>query len=254
MCYDVNFTTKLEIITAYLPDIIIDKSIQPDLFFQPHRLAQAHTPNPIVVFENGNYHLKLMEWGVIAEYMNTPEKVKQTRPWMCNARADKLLDKKSYWNRIRKNRCLIPVTGIYEHRKVAGFKTKIPYHIKLNAEALCFIPGLYHVAKAEFTTTKEEIGTYSMLTRNANSVMAQIHNAEAMDPRMPLFLPFELAQKWLLPDLTDEEIAGILDFEMPSERLIFWPVFTIRSPKPRPDAKEKYEPYSWENLPEIEKF
>ncbi len=251
MCYDVNFTTKYELITAYLPDIIIDQNIKMDLLFQPHRQAQAHSPSPIVTFENANYHLTLMEWGVIADYMNTPELVKEKRASMCNARADKILDKKSYWNRIRKNRCLIPVSGIYEHRAVKGFKTNIPYHVNLKGEALTFIPALYANSKAAFTTSKQDIRTYSMVTRKANGIMAQIHNAKPEDPRMPLFLPFDLAQKWLLPDLTDIEIGEILNFEIPSDQLEYWPVFSVRSSKPRPDGKEKNEPFYFENLPAL---
>jgi len=54
-----------------------------------------------------------------------------------------------------------------------------------------------------------------------------------------------------LPDLSDEEIDEILKYEMPSENLEYWPVYTIRSPKPRPDSKIKIEMYEWENLPPL---
>jgi hypothetical protein len=51
-----------------------------------------------------------------------------------------------------------------------------------------------------------------MVTRNANSLMKQIHNKNPDDPRMPLFVPIEMAKKWLVPDLTDEEIKRHFGF------------------------------------------
>ena len=138
MCYDINFSPKYELITEYLPDIIIDKNIKMDFEMRPHVQAQWFQPFPIVTFKAGNYYLKLFEWGVIAEYMNTDEKIKAMRPSMCNARADKILDKKSYWYRIRKNRCLMPVVGIYEHREIKGWQNKVPYHVSIKKERMFF--------------------------------------------------------------------------------------------------------------------
>jgi hypothetical protein len=81
--------------------------------------------------------------------------------------------------------------------------------------------------------------------------MKQIHNGGPNVFRMPMFLPKELELKWLQPGLTDEEIQEILDYEMPSEQLDYWTVFTIRSTKPRPDNQEKTAPYTWPNLPPL---
>ena len=54
-----------------------------------------------------------------------------------------------------------------------------------------------------------------------------------------------------LPDLTDQEISEILDYELLSNALEYWPVYIIRSPKPRPDSKIKTEPFEWVNLQEL---
>ena len=63
---------------------------------------------------------------------------------MANARSEKIFDKKAAWHRIRKNRCLIAVNGIYEHRKVAGFRNKIPYFIKLANSPSLLLPAFYN--------------------------------------------------------------------------------------------------------------
>ena len=175
---------------------------------------------------------------------------------MLNARSERILDDpKSYWNKIRQRRCLVPVTGIYEHREVAGFKTKIPYFIKVKREKLVFLPGLYSVVELPDKETGELVRryTYTIVTREANSVMRAIHNGGENAGRMPLFLPFEMAQEWLF-ELTESRYREILRYEMPSDKLEYWPVNTIRGPKAanRDDGTMKNDPYQWPNLPELE--
>src|ERR1044072_2037144 len=115
MCYDISFSTTIELITDYLPEIILDPQTSIDFESFEHVIAQAYRKYPVIISDEGRYQLQAFEWGIIADYMNTPEKVKNGRPWMCNAQSEKVMeDKKSYWHRIRKERCLIPVTGTFE--------------------------------------------------------------------------------------------------------------------------------------------
>lgn len=173
---------------------------------------------------------------------------------MLNARSERILeDQKSYWYKIRNRRCLMPVTGIYEHREVKGFKNKIPYYIRLKDQPVFFIPGLYSVAELPIMDTGELIKrwTFTIITRNANEVMRMIHNGGDNKWRMPLFLPLELSQLWVQHDLDLETYKRILDYELPSEQLSYYPVYTIRSNKLRPDGKPKDSVWEWEGLPEL---
>jgi putative SOS response-associated peptidase YedK len=251
MCYDLSFKTSIKTIQDYFPEMKIDGQLKFD-FDYPHVLAQAFAKFPVVIFEDATYKLKNFEWGLIADYMNSPEKIKQGRQWMCNAQSEKIFnDKKSYWHRIRRERCLIPVTGIYEHREIKGWKNKVPYYVWLKGREMFCLPGLYHYAPQPDPETGEMIGTFTLLTRAANSRMRLIHNAGSNAFRMPLFLTKELEQKWLLPGLSDSGIEEILNFEMPAEQLEYRTVFSIRSRNPRPDQKEKYELYEWPDLPDL---
>jgi len=252
MCYDISFTSNIQLITDYLPDMVADTQLSFDFETTIHVQAQAFRKYPVIIFEDGAYKLKIFEWGVIADYMNTPEKIKKSRQFMCNAQSEKIVqDKKSFWRRIRSKRCLIPVTGIYEHREIKGWKNKVPYLVHLKNRSLFCIPGLYHYSPLPDVETGEVTGTFTLITRAANAVMRQIHNGGPRAYRMPLFLPKELELQWLQPNLTDEAIQEILDFEMPADQLDNWPVFTIRSTKPRPDGKEKTAPFQWANLPPL---
>ena len=244
MCYDISFSTRYELITDYVPGLVVDPQVSMDFDMNLHVMAQAFKKYPVIIFEDGEYKLKPFEWGVIPEYMHTPEQIKKGRSSMCNARSEKIVeDKRSYWHRIRKKRCLIPVTGIFEHREVKGWKNKVPYHVQLKNRPVFCLPGLYHYPNRADQETGEITGTFTLITRPANSLMAQIHNGGDNAFRMPVFLPHDLEIKWLLPDLSDEEIAGILNFEMPSEEMNYHPVYTIRTTRERPDQKTKLDAF-----------
>src|SRR5688572_25280780 len=203
MCYDISFKTSLKTIQEAFPDIIIDPQLQLD-FENIHVLAQSFSKFPVVIFEDSSYKLKNFEWGIIADYMNTPEKIRQGRQWMCNAQSEKILgDRKSWWHRIRNQRCLIPVTGIYEHREIKGWKNKVPYFIRVRNREIFCLPGLFHYAPVPDPETGEARGTFTIITRPANEIMKKIHNSGTNANRMPLFLTPELEYKWLFPDLGD---------------------------------------------------
>lgn len=252
MCYDISFSTRYELISKYVPDLIVDPQITFDYDTSVHVVAQSYMKKPIIYKEDGKYYMKEFEWGVIADYMKTPEEIKKHRNWMVNATSEKILgDKKSYWRRIRKNRCIIPVEAFFEHREVKGMKKKIPYAIRLKDRPVFGLLGLYAYAPIPNVETGEVRGTFTVITRKANSVMAKIHNGGPNAGRMPLMVPYDMELKWLEDDLSDEELQQILDFEMPSEELEHHTVCTLRTTVPRPDGKGKLEPFAWPDLPPL---
>ena len=97
MCYDISFSTRYELITKYVPSLIVDPQISFDYATSVHVVAQSYMKKPIIFKEDGKYYMKAFEWGVIADYMKTPELIKKNRQWMCNAQSEKILsDKRSY--------------------------------------------------------------------------------------------------------------------------------------------------------------
>jgi len=255
MCLDIAFYSALQLIDNHFPELAHDGEINFDLNIGAHFMALGHNRYPVIVFQDGHYHRKYFEWGIIAEYMDTPEKIKVMRKSMVNARSEKVMDdKRSFWHRIRKTRCLIPVTGIYEHREITGWKNKVPYHITLKDRDMFCIPGLYHYNTKipSDPETGEMRGMFTLITRAANGVMRQIHNSGSNAHRMPLFLPEAMEREWLNPHLDDMDITRILNYEMPSDQLVYDPVFSIRGRSPRPDGMPKNTHYEYAGLPVLE--
>lgn len=255
MCYDISFTVNIPEIGDYFPDLVYDEQLELS-FDGTHIMGHAHGFHPIIYRsrEDQRLHLRAMEWGCIPYYVKEEKLFARQRASMLNARSERILeDTKSYWYKIRNRRCLIPATGFFEHREIAGWKKKVPYFIRLRQQAVFFIPGLYSVTELPDTSTGEMIKryTYTLITRDANPVMRDIHNGGDNKGRMPLLLPLALALRFLDEELSTEEYKEILSFEMPAEELDYHPVYTIRSPKARPDLLEKIAPWEWDNLPPL---
>ena len=255
MCYDISFTVNMKKLSDYFPELLYNGQL--DFDFSPvHVVGHSYGGHP-AIFINKEFNLpecRLMEWGIIPFYIKDEKAFARQRASMLNIRSERILDdKSSYWYKIRNRRCLVPVTGIYEHREISGWKKKVPYYVGVKDQPVIFLPGLYSVTELPDTETGEMIKVYTqaIITRKANSIMEQIHNGGDNAGRMPLFLPLDLSRKWLSEDLSEKEYRDILDYEMPSSKLEYKPVYTIRTPKPREDGKEKNEVYEWPELPAI---
>ena len=246
MCYDMSFFTSIRLVSDFLPDA------QPLLFdFEPtfHKVAQSFCNWPVAVQEDDGIQIKLFEWGLIGDYMNTPDKIRESRNSMANARAEKIVeDKRSYWYRIRKNRCIVFTSGFFEHRDI-GAKRKVPYFIRLKGCELFPVAGLFNYSPVPDPETGEIKGTFAVVTRAANALMAIIHNGGMNAGRMPLMLTRELAMEWLDPTLTDERLQSILTFEMPPRDMEAWPVRSVRSRKE--DNELVIEKMAYEGLEEL---
>lgn len=252
MCHDLSFSAStVEFITDLLPNIVFDHQLNIDFSITSHVLSMSNRKCLVIYSQDGKTHLNEFEWGLIADYMNTPELIKKYRIQMANARAEKIFDKKSVWYRIRQQRCLLAVEGIYEHRNISGWKNKVPYYIKIKNSKAVLLPGFYNYSPLPNPETGEMKGTFAVITREANDLMKNIHNHGENKHRMPVFMQPKEALRWIDESLTDEQLKEFVHFEIPSEELEAWPVFSIRTTKDRPDGREKNEPFKYDNLPEL---
>lgn len=278
MCLDISFkiAETEDSLYDYLPHLKVDPQL--DLRFDINSHMQAHDrPFTKVIYLNadGDPYLTLMRWGLLNKYMfRDADSFKMYGNNNYNTRAEKILDPKSSWYKIKKQRCLIDTPGIYEHRAIKGWKQKVPYFIQLASKKRMLIPGFYHfleLNEADIERIKSLndkymmeamnkvlnldtgiiTGTFSMITRAANEKMRHIHNDGNNKHRMPLFMQPEQAVQWLDASLTDADMQSILGYEIPSEAITATPVYTIRASRPRPDGKMKHEYFDWPGLPPL---
>lgn len=142
---------------------------------------------PVIIDKQPNV-ITHMNWGLIPSWA----KDEDIRKYTLNAKIETLEEKPSFRNSINK-RCLVIADGFYEWQWLdAKGKSKIKYEIGLSEEELFAFAGIY----SEWINqhTGEIVNTYALLTTEANSFMADIHNSKK---RMPVILKKEDEQSWL---------------------------------------------------------
>lgn len=129
---------------------------------------------------NGRY-LSRIRWGLIPSWWKPENKL----PATFNARADSVASKPMFRAAFKSRRCIIPSSGFFEWKMVDGKKQ--PYYITARDGGPLSFAGLWE-AREE---SGEELLSCTIITTDANEVMAPIHN------RMPVILGQYDLSSWL---------------------------------------------------------
>ena len=147
--------------------------------------------------------MQVYNWGLIPFWVKNDNDAAQIRTKTYNARAESIFQKPSFRPYIRTQRCIVPSTGWFDWRHEAG--KKIPYFIYVKNEPIFSMAGIY--ADWKDPQNGRTLYTFSIITTQANPLMAYIHNTNF---RMPVLIHKEEEEKWLYPELKEEEITAFL--------------------------------------------
>lgn len=133
--------------------------------------------------------LQYMNWGLVPFWFKGLNQLAISNKTL-NARIESIQDRSSFkhlWNR---QHCLVPSTGFFDWQHDG--KNKIPYFIRCKENELFSIAGMYDTWLNPETQTLES--SFTIVTCEANELMAEIHNVKK---RMPMMLTPELEHDWL---------------------------------------------------------
>ena len=136
-----------------------------------------------VIRNGGEKRAGEMHWGLVPSWSKDPKIGYK----MINARSETAHEKPSFKGLMAKKRCLIIADSFYEWKKTDGGKQ--PVRISMKNRKLFAFAGLWDHWKTE----DEERFTCTILTKDANPFMSDIHD------RMPVILPEDLQEKWIEP-------------------------------------------------------
>jgi putative SOS response-associated peptidase YedK len=176
---------------------------------------------PIVISDSPN-QLVMMRWGLIP-FWAKDEKIGSR---LINARAETVSTKPAFRSSLKTKRCLVPATGFYEWKKVAG--NKEPFYVHLKDETFFAFAGLYD---RWMSPEGKEVLSFTIITTDANSLMGEIHD------RMPVILHREDEKHWLGKETPAAEELGLLFLPYPSEEMDVYRV----SPAVNDPSKESEE-------------
>jgi len=151
--------------------------------FPPRYNIAPSQPVAIVRLEHGARRLVLARWGLVPSWVKDPKRF----ALLFNARAETASEKPAFRAAMRYRRCLFPASGFYEWRRGPG-KSKQPYWVRPRGGGLVAFAGLW-----ETWSDRDggEIDTASILTTDANSTIAPIHD------RMPVVIEADDFDRWL---------------------------------------------------------
>lgn len=187
--------------------------------------------------------LQAMNWGLIPSWVKTPAQAAQIRSKTLNARAETVLEKPAFRQAIRRRRCLVPADGFYEWRTFQG--KKYPYFIFLKDKTVFSFAGIWE--EWVDPATGEIIKTYSILTTEANPLLAKIHNTKK---RMPVILPPAEEKVWLGGDAGEAALRSLLQ-PFPAELMAAHPVSRLLTARAADrNSPEVQAPYVYPELEE----
>ena len=161
-------------------------------------------------------------WGLIPGWAKDPTIGNK----LANARGETVSERPSFRNAFKRWRCLVPASGFYEWKTVAG--KKHPYYIRPARDKEVFgLAGITELWKGP----DGPIHTVSLITTEPNELMREIHD------RMPVIIPVDDYGAWLDPG--NMNVPELTEFirAYPAERMQAYPVST-RVNTPRNDDAE----------------
>ena len=176
-------------------EIDFDKNLYRPYFF----VSGFSFPDLPVLVEN---KLELFKWGLIPSWVKDEKTANELRSNTLNAKSETAFEKPSFRKAIASQRCVIPANGFVEWQTVD--KDKIPYFIKPSDSDLFLFGGLYDTWINPIT--HEAVNTFSIITTDANPLMAEIHNTKK---RMPFILENSKLDAWLNLSTSKETIQSL---------------------------------------------
>lgn len=148
--------------------------------------------NPLipVIDQNEPGEVRLSQWGLIPGWVKDRENAERIRKGTYNARSESLAEKPSFRESLRRGRCLVIAHGFFEWQLVNG--KRIPWYIRLKNDVPFAFAGLCD--RWHDPETGEQLHTFSIITAEANPMMARIHNTKK---RMPVILRPGIERDWI---------------------------------------------------------
>lgn len=236
MCFTVNVNlVKEELENRYGATFLDPGKYSPSYYYHAFGL-----PDMPAICSGKTDKIQLLKWGLIPSWVRSKEEADQIRFKTFNARAESISSKPSFSGSFTSKRCIIPVKGFYEWQH-AGTK-KIPWYIYHTRNDIISLAGLWD--EWVMNTTGEKYTTFTIVTTDANELMAEIHNSAK---RMPVILDETEEREWLNTGLEKTRVLELLK-PCPSEILkahSVGPLINNRSAdRNNPAIIEKY---TWDN-------
>lgn len=186
MCFSVNVNlVKEELENRYGATFLDPDKYHPSYYY--HAFGLPDIP-AVCSGKPGKIHL--LKWGLIPSWVKDNSSAEEIRYKTFNARSESVDSKPSFSASFSGKRCIIPVRGFFEWQHTS--MRKIPWYVYRADNEIMSLAGLW--SEWSDNSTGELISTFSVITTDANELMADIHNSKK---RMPVVLEKGSEITWL---------------------------------------------------------
>ncbi|TCV82724.1 SOS response-associated peptidase [Sulfurirhabdus autotrophica] len=196
-----------------------------ELDFKPrYNIAPTQAAPVVRLDETGNRVFTLARWGLIPSWVKDSEEIQHP----INAKAETAAIKPMFRHAYRNSRVLVPADAFYEWVPKNG---KQPYLIRLRDGEPMGMGGLLE----HWQGPEGEVKTFTILTTEANSLMAKIHT------RMPVIIRPKDYIAWIDTNLTDVTKIQAMAQPYPDRLMEAYPV-SRKVNSPQHDSSDLIEP------------
>lgn len=188
MCFFYKLNKSAKALEERFVAEVVDK--QQNIFFDSQQDVYNGFSHPVmpVITNREPAGIRFFEWGLMPSWA----KDRKFQDNTLNARLETLREKPSFKN-ILGNRCLIPADGFLEWQWLDPKGTrKTKYLLEIPDSPLFAFAGLW--SQWVDPTTGTILPTFTIITTEANDLMARIHNTKK---RMPVILNPRHEKLWL---------------------------------------------------------
>jgi putative SOS response-associated peptidase YedK len=209
--------------------------------FEPQHHANGFNfPAMPVVIANPVTAIELFTWGLIPAWTSDFTQADKMRAMTLNARSETAFEKPSFRKSIATHRCLVPADGFFEWQTIG--EKKIPWFIKTKDREIFSFGGIWEKWNSP---DGDSLFTFSILTTDANVLMADIHNSKK---RMPLILRPDDEKSWLDSSLSGEAVQQLM-VPFPESEMTAWTISRMITARGvNTNSPEVKKPFSWSLL------
>ena len=249
MCFDIQAVLETQLKRAKKlsdQDWVKELDTELDIYkdYPLFHVSGFSHPKLIIYTQDEPYKPVAATWGLIPFWVKNEDQKNKLWNGTLNARGETLFNKASFKNSAKNKRCLLQIDGFYEHHHYKG-KT-YPFFITKKDKEPLTLAGLWD--KWLNRDTGEVFKTFTIVTTKGNDLLAKIHNNPKLkEPRMPFLLSDDLANEWLSPNESKDQITQIIQ-PYPTNELTAHTVRRLRGKEYPGNIKEISEPFEYTDL------
>ena len=171
-----------------------------------YNLAPTET-SPVILVQDDARVVQPFRWGLVPGWARSIQAASKYA--LINARGEDIAEKPSYAAPLRRQRCVVPLSGFYEWKR-ERWSTQ-PFAIHLREQPIMAVAAVWEHWQPPGQVTP--VFSFAIVTTAANDFMADIHE------RMPVILSPQAIGQWLDPEIQEPDHVLPLVRPCPSEWL-----------------------------------